>query len=255
MSSWFSKVFKPEEGEGDTVTEEPRPSPAVPKTRKVVQAPVTLGDGDTSAYSDDIRIKAKLDEQEFSCTFMVDRPVLAGLSCWAPDRESAEKYAPLAKGLFDLGGVAGVLIHDMTVTVIRDPAENSDWAELSKAVGAELRAGLQAGVPALTQEFVDNISSEEDLRNTLQEVIDGELNPAIASHSGYISLNRVEGNTVFITMGGGCQGCAASAVTLRQGVHTSFREAAPCLGAILDETDHAAGKNPFFREMPAEMGG
>ena len=54
-------------------------------------------------------------------------------------------------------------------------------------------------------------------------------------------------------MGGGCQGCAASSVTLRQGVHAAFRKASPYLGSILDETDHSAGKNPFFNQLPPGM--
>jgi hypothetical protein len=29
----------------------------------------------------------------------------------------------------------------------------------------------------------------------------------------------------------------------------------PHLGALLDETDHAAGTNPFFTQLPMGMGG
>jgi Fe-S cluster biogenesis protein NfuA len=95
--------------------------------------------------------------------------------------------------------------------------------------------------------------SEEEIRDALQGVIDREINPGIASHSGVIKLNRVVGNTAYITMGGGCQGCAASKITLRSGVERSFRQAVPALGALLDETDHAAGVNPFFQELPSGM--
>jgi Fe-S cluster biogenesis protein NfuA len=47
-------------------------------------------------------------------------------------------------------------------------------------------------------------------------------------------------------MGGGCQGCSAADLTLKQGIHTSFRKAVPMVGAIFDETDHTAGLNPYF---------
>lgn len=255
MASWFSKVFKGDESAAPTATVERAGSPAIPKPRKVVQAPVTLLDQDGSAYTDEIRIKAKIDERTYSCTFLVDRPVLEGHSCWVPDRSTAEKHAPLAKALFEIDGVAGVLIHDMTATVIREPGRGMDWPELCKAVGAEIRAFLRSGMPVVTDAFLDNVPSEQELTETLQRVIDTELNPMIAGHGGFIALNRIEGNTAYITMGGGCQGCAASSITLRQGVHAAFREAAPYLGAILDETDHAAGKNPFFRSVPTGMEG
>jgi Fe-S cluster biogenesis protein NfuA len=68
-----------------------------------------------------------------------------------------------------------------------------------------------------------------------------------------VTLERVEGNTIFLTMGGGCQGCAASSITLRQGIHTTFRRAVPQIGAIYDETDHTAGTNPYFTQLPAGM--
>ena len=80
-----------------------------------------------------------------------------------------------------------------------------------------------------------------------------EINPGIASHSGVVTLERIVGNSVFLTMGGGCQGCAASEITLRQGIHNTFRSAVPQIGGIFDVTDHAAGSNPFYSELPAGM--
>ena len=62
-----------------------------------------------------------------------------------------------------------------------------------------------------------------------------------------ITLSRIRGNAVYIHMGGGCQGCSAAAVTLKSGIFTSLRDAIPGLGAIYDDTDHAAGVNPYYR--------
>ena len=39
----------------------------------------------------------------------------------------------------------------------------------------------------------------------------------------------------------------AADVTLKEGIHRSFRDAVPGVGAIYDDTDHAAGENPYFR--------
>jgi Fe-S cluster biogenesis protein NfuA len=48
-------------------------------------------------------------------------------------------------------------------------------------------------------------------------------------------------------MSGGCQGCSASAATLRMGVERMVREAVPEISAVVDVTDHSAGTNPYFR--------
>lgn len=183
---------------------------------------------------------------------MVDRPVLPGYSVWYPDADTA-RNAPLAEYLFAVPGVLSVLVHDFTVTITRDPALADSWEGLAKEIGARIRNHLLVGIPVVAPEFLENMPSEDTIRRKLQAVVDLEINPGIAAHSGVISLERVVGNTVYIKMGGGCQGCAASTITLREGVHRAFRDATPQVGAILDETDHAAGLNPFYRTLPEGM--
>ena len=56
----------------------------------------------------------------------------------------------------------------------------------------------------------------------------------------------MEDTTVYLRMSGGCQGCAASAATLREGVERMLRAALPQIGRIVDVTDHEAGDNPFY---------
>lgn len=260
MPSWFSKVFNTDSDAApalavvsDAVAEldddEPMPAP-----RRVVSAPVIAADGESRAPGDQIAIKARLEPRANACILLVDRPLLTRMSFWAPDPDTAYAASPLAASLFDLGGIGTVLIHDMTVTVTRDGSDFSPWEEFAKKVAGQIRAHLQSGLPVLDPAYQDSIPSEDEIRTRLQRVIDEEINPGIASHSGVITLSRVTGNTAYITMGGGCQGCAASTITLRSGVEGAFRQAVPELGALLDETDHLSGTNPYFSELPAGMG-
>ncbi len=80
----------------------------------------------------------------------------------------------------------------------------------------------------------------------VREVLDSQVNPAIAAHGGMISLVDVEETEIYVEMGGGCQGCALSRMTLRQGVERMLREAVPELTAVHDITDHASGENPYL---------
>jgi len=91
---------------------------------------------------------------------------------------------------------------------------------------------------------------EGPLAERVQTVLDAEINPAIASHGGTIRLVSVEDTEIYLEMGGGCQGCAMSRMTLRQGVERMVRQAVPEVTVIHDVTDHASGENPFF-EGPA----
>ncbi len=81
----------------------------------------------------------------------------------------------------------------------------------------------------------------------VQEILDRQINPGIASHGGYIDLLEVRDGTAYVEMGGGCQGCAQVDVTLRQGVEVAVKAAVPEIVAIVDRTDHAAGTNPYYR--------
>jgi Fe/S biogenesis protein NfuA len=47
-------------------------------------------------------------------------------------------------------------------------------------------------------------------------------------------------------MGGGCQGCAMSAMTLREGIQTAILAAVPEITEVVDTTDHGSGENPFY---------
>ena len=87
---------------------------------------------------------------------------------------------------------------------------------------------------------------EGPLAERVKTVLDTEINPAIASHGGTITLVGVENTEIYLEMGGGCQGCAMSRMTLRQGVERMVRQAVPEVTVIHDVTDHASGENPFF---------
>jgi len=80
----------------------------------------------------------------------------------------------------------------------------------------------------------------------VQQLLEEQINPALASHGGFAELKGVEGDKVYVTMGGGCQGCAVSAMTLRDGIARSITEAIPEVSEVIDTTDHDAGENPFY---------
>ena len=87
----------------------------------------------------------------------------------------------------------------------------------------------------------------DPLAERIQTLFDERINPAIAAHGGAVDLLGVEGKVAYIRMGGGCQGCGMANVTLREGIETAIREAAPEIEEIMDATDHAAGANPYYQ--------
>lgn len=87
----------------------------------------------------------------------------------------------------------------------------------------------------------------DPLAQAIQEVLDQEINPAVAAHGGYIGLLDVADGVAYVQMGGGCQGCGLAEVTLSQGVRATILERFSELHDVVDTTDHAQGANPYYQ--------
>lgn len=81
----------------------------------------------------------------------------------------------------------------------------------------------------------------------IQNLLDFEINPMVAAHGGHFSLIDIADNNIYVELGGGCQGCGMVDVTLRQGVEKRMRDVFPDMAALIDQTDHAGGDNPYFQ--------
>jgi Fe/S biogenesis protein NfuA len=80
----------------------------------------------------------------------------------------------------------------------------------------------------------------------VMQVIDEQINPAIAAHGGSAELVAVEDETAYVRLGGGCVGCGMASVTLGQGIEVAILESVPEVRQVVDVTDHASGTNPYF---------
>lgn len=80
------------------------------------------------------------------------------------------------------------------------------------------------------------------------ELLQEHINPAIASHGGFVSLVAIEDDIAVVRMGGGCQGCGMAAATLSQGVEAAIKENVPEISRVVDVTDHSAGSNPYYSQ-------
>jgi len=90
-----------------------------------------------------------------------------------------------------------------------------------------------------------------DLKERVQHLLDTSINPGVAGHGGFVRLMDVQDNVVYLQMGGGCQGCGMADVTLKAGIETLIKEEIPEVTEVLDTTDHAAGRNPFYTPSKA----
>jgi Fe/S biogenesis protein NfuA len=118
-----------------------------------------------------------------------------------------------------------------------------DWVEEDGGAGFRVHDPKARPRPELPK---PELRLSGPLAERVQAVIDEVINPGIAAHGGFVELVDVSDDALYLRMGGGCQGCAASAATLRQGIERMVRQEVPEIQEIIDVTDHTAGVNPYY---------
>jgi NFU1 iron-sulfur cluster scaffold homolog, mitochondrial len=191
-----------------------------------------------------VRITAKLSPNPKKCSFEADRVIFEGGTAYFASKAEAEG-SEIAVRLFAIPHVTQVTIAGPVTTVTQDG--QGAWAVLAKECGSAIRAAIQTGLPLVKPGYVSALPAEEVIREKVQKVLDFEVNPAVASHGGFIEIVEVREKSVVLKMGGGCQGCSSSAATLYEGVAKAIKDKVPEVVEVLDSTDHAAGASPYYK--------
>jgi len=156
------------------------------------------------------------------------------LTLVSPDERDAADREVSVDGL-------AVLVPEASVSALE--GATVDFVERVNETGFEVRPATAAGGP----DTPERPAPTGPIADRVREVLDDQVNPAIASHGGAIDLYDVQETEIYLQMSGGCQGCAMSRMTLRQGVERMLRQAIPEITAVHDVTDHASGVNPYFQ--------
>ena len=199
-----------------------------------------------SDFTTPLRIRAETSPADPNIMrFVLERDVQAGAQATFSDADAAQG-ASLAETLFAIAGVKMIDVAGAVVAVVK--AADSDWDTLKRSIADALRSSMtRSDAPlGLMAKSVGQARTDAEVRLAVQDVLDRQANPAIARHGGNVSVIDVRDGVVSIRMSGGCQGCASSAATLRGGVEKMIRAAVPEVRDIVDVTDHAAGKTPYF---------
>jgi Fe-S cluster biogenesis protein NfuA len=177
------------------------------------------------------------------CKFHVDHPIFPDGSYNCRDKDMAEG-SPLLQALFEIDGVTQVMVSGSTLTIAKNNPQ--PWPAMGKQIGAIIREQIRSGRQLIDPNVQKKLPSEEKIRQQIEELFEQEINPQIASHGGKVELVDVEGTTVYLRLGGGCQGCASANVTLKNGIEKAIRAIIPEVTNIVDATDHASGANPYY---------
>ena len=191
-----------------------------------------------------IKIRGQPTTSSQVCKFVVDRPIIK-MGDAAYFRKGMEGKSRLPKSLFELGYLTKIGIEGDTLVLTSDMKDIS-WPERGKEIGKVIRDFIALDVPPIVLEAIEE--QNDEVFEEVAALIKTHVNPSIASHGGIVTLMRVVGDKAYVKMGGGCQGCAASSVTLKAGVESMIKAKVDEINEIVDITNHDAGVNPYYKK-------
>lgn len=145
-------------------------------------------------------------------------------------REDATR-SQLASALFAVEGVSGVMFGSDFISVTKEAGE---WQHLKPAVLGAIMEHFMAGWPLLAEaaatsdeadEFYE--SSDAETVETIKELLDSRIRPAVAGDGGDITFRGFREGVVYLSMKGACSGCPSSTATLKHGIENLLRHYVP----------------------------
>ena len=126
---------------------------------------------------------------------------------------SEAEHNPLAQKLFAIGGVKQLFFFDNYITVTR--TEDVDWPELAEQIHDLLQTELPQHNPAYADPQPEQAASDIEVEDTedvrlINEILDRTVRPYLQADGGGITVQRREGDTVFVRYEGACGSCPSS---------------------------------------------
>jgi Fe/S biogenesis protein NfuA len=98
---------------------------------------------------------------------------------------------------------------------------------------------------------VPKVSPDSPIAEQINYILYSDINPGLASHGGEVKLMEVveeeNGQIAILQFGGGCQGCSAVDMTLKDGVEATLVERIADLVGVRDVTDHTVRENAYYK--------
>ena len=94
--------------------------------------------------------------------------------------------------------------------------------------------------------FNESNLASSDLKTSIKNLFENEINVILSQHSGFIELVDVYDDTLIIKFHGGCQGCGMVGYTLNNYIEKMIKKNFPQIKFIKDTTSHEIKKNAYY---------
>ena len=150
------------------------------------------------------------------------------------DRTTA-KRSPLALKILGFPWAKSIFLGENFVTVTKE-----DWLEwdmicdpLAEIIQDHLNNGEQVIVKNPIESNQSDSSQSPEIQK-IKEVLETEIQPAVAMDGGYIEFVSYEKGIVYLSLQGACSGCPSSSLTLKQGIEARLKQVVPEVQEVME---------------------
>lgn len=136
--------------------------------------------------------------------FLPGQSVLRSGSLVIEGAESARR-SPLAEALFEISGIARVVLGTDYVDVTLTPAAAGEWDRVKPQVLARIMDHFVAGRPTVTGGTTEAEPGEADAEiiRQIEELLETRIRPAIAANDGSVELKRFQAGVAELAISAG----------------------------------------------------
>ncbi len=190
-----------------------------------------------------IKVFAESTPNPHSMKFTVDQNIVAEI--WETEDIAKAGRSPLAQKILGFPWAVKVFIGFNFITINKE-----DWVEwevlinpLSQMIQEHIESGQAVLYPPIKEEAKGETGCDEEtvmqegetqkesvmgpkdsaIVQKIKQILETEIQPAVAMDGGFISFAGYKKGTVFLKMQGACSGCPSSSITLKQGIETHLK--------------------------------
>ncbi|KAM7429726.1 nifu-like protein [Porites harrisoni] len=192
-----------------------------------------------------------------SLKFVPGEQVLESGTVNFPNSQSAF-CSPLARSLFRITGVQGVMFGPDFITVTKTE-DDVEWSVLKPEIFASIMDFFASNVPILTEEQPPSdtaIDPEDDETVAMiKELLETRIRPTVQEDGGDIIFKGFHDGVVKLKLQGACSSCPSSIVTLKSGIENMMQFYVPEVVSVEQVEDEVDEINKTeFDKLEAKLG-
>lgn len=166
--------------------------------------------------------------------------------------------SPLARSLFRIQGVTGVMFGPDFITVTKTDDE-VDWPVLKPDIFASIMDFFASNVPILTEDqpASDTAIADDDDETVamIKELLETRIRPTVQEDGGDIIFKGFHDGVVKLKLQGACSSCPSSIVTLKSGIENMMQFYIPEVVAVeqVEDVVDEVSKTEFDK-LEAKLG-